>query len=520
MAKGKKSTSALALEEKLQAALVPIEEYPYKIPQNWQRVRLNNLVSIVTGKKNANYGSDNGKYFFFTCASEPLRCDDYSFEGDSLLLPGNGANVGEVFYYDGKFEAYQRTYVLQKLSYEIDMRYLYYQILGFWKDYNKDKQYGSATNYIKLGNFLNYNVPIAPRAEQQRIVEKIESLYSRLDEAREKAQEVIDGFESRRAAILHSVFNGELTKRWREEKNVGADTWKSMSINSVCTSLKYGTSKKSEKSGKVVVIRMGNLQRGEIDWGDVVYTSDDNEIEKYALSNGDVLFNRTNSAELVGKTSIYRGEYPAIYAGYLIKLDYDREILNGDFFNYILNSPEAREYCNSVKTDAVNQSNINAKKIGAFVIPIPSLDEQIKIAKIAHELLEVEEKAYEAAQNSLAKIEDTKKAILSKAFRGELGTQDSLDEPAEELLKRILTEAPVEEKKKSTTRKKKVKVVMNKDLLEAVREAGKITPERLKEETGLGIDEFYEELKRLTESGQVSEKREGGDVYLEVRDAN
>ncbi len=265
---------------------------------------------------------------------------------------------------------------------------------------------------------------------------------------------------------------------------------------------------------------MGNLQRGEIDWGDVVYTSDDNEIEKYALSNGDVLFNRTNSAELVGKTSIYRGEYPAIYAGYLIKLDYDREILNGDFFNYILNSPEAREYCNSVKTDAVNQSNINAKKIGAFVIPIPSLDEQMKIAKIAHELLEVEEKAYEAAQTSLAKIEDTKKAILSKAFRGELGTNDSSDEPAEELLKTVLSEASVEEKKKSTTRKTKVKIVMNKDMLEAVREAGKITPERLKEETGLGIDDFYEELKRLTESGQVSEKKEGGDVYLEVRDAN
>ena len=117
-------------------------------------------------------------------------------------------------------------------------------------------------------------------------------------------------------------------------------------------------------------------------------------------------------------------------------------------------------------------------------------------------------------------IDEIKKSVLAKAFRGELGTQDSSDEPAEELLKRILTEAPAEEKKKSTTRKKKVKVVMNKDLLEAVREAGKITPERLKEETGLGIDEFYEELKKLTESGQVSEKKEGGDVYLEVKDAN
>lgn len=518
MAKENKKESELTIEEKMQSVLVPKDEQPYELPENWSWMFLDKCAGIKTGKKDANYGTEDGKYLFFTCASEPLHANGYSFDCEALILAGNG-DISNIFLYNGKFEAYQRTYVVQ-INEPLSIKYVYYYFKYNWVDYNKEKMFGSTIPYIRLGNLKEYPIPWAPLEEQLRIVDCIDSLFSQLDEAKEKVQEVIDGFDSRRAAILHSVFNGELTKRWREEKNVGADTWKSMSINSVCTSLKYGTSKKSEKSGKVVVIRMGNLQRGEIDWGDVVYTSDDNEIEKYALSNGDVLFNRTNSAELVGKTSIYRGEYPAIYAGYLIKLDYDREILNGDFFNYILNSPEAREYCNSVKTDAVNQSNINAKKIGAFVIPIPSLDEQIKIAKIAHELLEVEEKAYEAAQTSLAKIEDTKKAILSKAFRGELGTNDSSDEPAEELLKTVLSEASVEEKKKSTTRKTKVKVVMNKDMLEAVREAGKITPERLKEETGLGIDDFYEELKRLTESGQVSEKKEGGDVYLEVRDAN
>ena len=112
----------------------------------------------------------------------------------------------------------------------------------------------------------------------------------------------------------------------------------------------------------MIVIRMGNLQGGEIDWKNLAYSDDKNDIKKYKLSTGDVLFNRTNSAELVGKTSIYRGEYPAIYAGYLIKLDYDRNILSGEYLNYVLNSPNAKEYCNRVKTDGVNQSNINAKK--------------------------------------------------------------------------------------------------------------------------------------------------------------
>lgn len=83
-------------------------------------------------------------------------------------------------------------------------------------------------------------------------------------------------------------------------------------------SLKYGTAKKSDASGNVVVLRMGNLQQGEIDWSDLAYSNDPDDIEKYKLFPGDVLFNRTNSAALVGKTAIYRGEHPAIYAGYLL----------------------------------------------------------------------------------------------------------------------------------------------------------------------------------------------------------
>ena len=80
--------------------LVPVGEQPYEVPENWCWTKLESIVSIVTGKKDANYGSEEGEYTFFTCAGEPIRCDGYSFEGESLLLPGNGANVGKVFYYD------------------------------------------------------------------------------------------------------------------------------------------------------------------------------------------------------------------------------------------------------------------------------------------------------------------------------------------------------------------------------------------------------------------------------------
>ena len=184
---------------------------------------------------------------------------------------------------------------------------------------------------------------------------------------------------------------------------------------------------------------MGNLKQGEIDWTDLAYTDDQEDIEKYKLNPGDVLFNRTNSAVLVGKTSIYRGEYPAIFAGYLIKLNYDHERILGEYLNYSLNTTAAKEYCNSVKTDGVNQSNINAKKIGAFEIPVAPLPEQKEIVRIIKSLLEKENQSKETAETVIEQIDAMKKAILARAFRGELGTNDPSEENAVELVKKALS---------------------------------------------------------------------------------
>lgn len=433
-----KKKTALTIEERLQQALVPAEEQPYEVPENWVWVRLTNIISLSTGKKDANYGSDKGVYPFFTCASEPIACNDYSFDGESILVPGNGANVGLVIYYNGKFEAYQRTYVIQKSKFNI--KFIYYNMLAFWDEHNRNKQYGSATNYIKLGNFESYNIALPPLSEQQRIVERIEELFAKLDEAKERLQEVADSFAVRKAAILHKAFTGELTKQWRLENGVSDESWEEKTIGEICSSLKYGTSKKSSDDGEVVVLRMGNLQNGEIDWSNLAYTSDEEDIKKYLLKSGDVLFNRTNSPELVGKTSIYRGEMPAIYAGYLIKLDYEKNIVVGDYLNYYLNSSKAKEYYMQVKTDGVSQSNINAKKIGEFEIPLPTLPEQHEIVRRIDDLLARERAAQQAAEQALASIDLMKKSILARAFRGELGTNKASEASALELLRQVLAE--------------------------------------------------------------------------------
>ena len=297
-----------------------------------------------------------------------------------------------------------------------------------------------AVNQVSINqkNLGTVEFPLPSINEQSRIVARIESLFAKLDEAKEKIQEVLDGADLRRAAILHQAFTGKLTEKWRRENGVSDDSRETSNVKSICNSLKYGTAKKSVQDGDVAVLRMGNLQNGEIDWGSLVYSNDQDDIEKYSLKDGDVLFNRTNSAELVGKTSIYRGERPAIYAGYLIKLDYKRDKIIGDFFNYMLNSPKAKEYCNKVKTDGVNQSNINAKKIGAFEFDVPTILEQQEIVRLLDNLLSSEQSTVTACEEALTTIDTLKKSILARAFRGELGTNDPTESSAKELLQEIL----------------------------------------------------------------------------------
>ena len=205
---------------KPQAHLPPIkpEEIPYEIPKSWKWVKLGNLVSIQTGKKDVNQGAENGQFPFFSCAAEPLKSNEYSFNCEALLLPGNGANVGLVTYYSGKFEAYQRTYVLNNFL-KTNPFFLERSLKALFLKSIEGKQYGSAINYIKLGNLTGFLVPLPPINEQRRIVEKIDALMARVDEL-ERLRNERD--EKRRkihkAAIdrlLSAKSDADFTEAWR-----------------------------------------------------------------------------------------------------------------------------------------------------------------------------------------------------------------------------------------------------------------------------------------------------------------
>ena len=155
------------------------------------------------------------------------------------------------------------------------------------------------------------------------------------------------------------------------------DSWAWTSVGEVCTNIQYGSSQKSSLTGKIAVLRMGNLQNGRIVLDKLVYTSDSKEIEKYPLEYNDLLFNRTNSKELVGKVAIYKSEIPAIYAGYLVRLH--PLLIDSDYLNYVMQSQYYWIYCQNVRSDAIGQSNINAEKLKHFIFPLPPLQEQKRI---------------------------------------------------------------------------------------------------------------------------------------------
>ena len=214
------------------------------------------------------------------------------------------------------------------------------------------------------------------------------------------------------------------------------ESWVWCRLDDIVCELKYGTSEKSSSVGKIAVLRMGNITNvGTIDYSNLVYSSNDEDIEQYSLEKNDLLFNRTNSSEWVGKTAIYKEEQPAIYAGYLIRIK--PLLISPDYLNTVMNSGYYRDWCYDVKTDAVNQSNINAQKLSQLMIPIPPLKEQERIVAEMDKWISLIDIVKNGKGDLQTVIKQAKSKILDLAIHGKLVPQDPNDEPAIELLKRI-----------------------------------------------------------------------------------
>lgn len=341
--------------------------------------------------------------------------------------------------------------------------WLYYYVWQerFRKDAERNMTGSAGQLRVPLSFLEEQTIPVPDSIdEQRRIAKKLDHIAAHLDDTRARLETIPAILKRFRMSVLAAACSGRLTADWRmgsqpvpgakdvfdaiklrrmEEARTPkqrADiekcfaypeegdsellpmTWRFVALDKLAT-FDYGTSAKSQKAGLVPVLRMGNVQEGEIDWSDLVFTSETAEITKYSLQRNTVLFNRTNSPELVGKTAIYRGERPAIFAGYLIRINTEAELLP-EYLNYCLNSPSARTWCAQVKTDGVSQSNINAQKLGKFEIPLCSIEEQAEIVRRTNAMFKQAgaiETRYDKAKTFTDKLMP---AVLAKAFRGEL----------------------------------------------------------------------------------------------------
>jgi type I restriction enzyme S subunit len=341
-----------------------------------------------------------------------------------------------------------------------DLDYVFRFLQSKYDEINS-RHKGTGIPHVDPEVFWNLELPLPPTIEEQRrIVAKLDQITARIDEARARLDTIPTTLQRFRQSILAAALSGRLTADWRSQQVALAradtiiakvkqrildqakapkhkadiedryayaeercdddtpQTWRYTALDKLA-SFTYGTSAKSSKSGDVPVLRMGNLQNGALDWRDLAYTSDAGEIKKYALKPMTVLFNRTNSPELVGKTSIYRGGRPAIFAGYLIRINNEPELLP-EYLNYCLNSSDARAWCNQVRTDGVSQSNINAQKLGKFEIPLCSVEEQTEIVRRVEALFKQADAIEARYKKARAFVEKLTPSVLAKAFRGEL----------------------------------------------------------------------------------------------------
>ena len=405
------------------------DEKSFEIPESWKWVRLGSIISISSGDGLTSKEMDeSGIYPVYGGNGINGHHNSYNVSKKTLVIGRVGFYCGSTHITDDKAWVTDNAFITTFDENRIDMKWL-----KFYIDYLNPRKKASSTAQPVISGKLIYPmlVPIPPLAEQKRIVAKIEELLPLVDRY-EQAWTKLEDFNRRfpedmKKSILQQAIQGKLVEQRPEEGTAQElyaqiqaekqrlikagklkkekplpeitedekpfeipEGWMWVSVGSVCINIQYGSSQKSAKEGKVAVLRMGNIQNGKLVFDKLVYTSDESEIQKYPLKYNDLLFNRTNSKELVGKTAIYKGEIPAIYAGYLVRIT--PLYIDSDYLNYVMQSQFYWSYCQSVRSDAIGQSNINAEKLKRFVFPLPPLAEQKRIVARLEELLPMCEK--------------------------------------------------------------------------------------------------------------------------------
>lgn len=454
-----KKKTALTIEERLQQALVPAEEQPYEVPENWVWVRLGAVCFFENGYafKSDKFSSEKGipVIRISNIKENNVDLDDciktleenidekYIVHQGDLLIAMSGATTGK----NGVYMSANIAYLNQRVG-NIKVKNKELLIEKFRNFYIANMQneilntaYGGAQPNISSQKMSVMTFPLPPLSEQQRIVERIEELFTKLDEAKERLQEVADSFAVRKAAILHKAFMGELTKQWRRENGVSDESWeekKGEDFFEYVTSGSRGWAKYYSDKGSIFV-RMGNLNHGtiELDFSDIQYVELPDQVEgqRSKLQKNDILISITADVGMIG---LVREDMDA-YINQHVALARPKNDLYAEFLAWYFVSDVGLQQMQN-KQRGATKIGLGLQDIRSIILKIPSLSEQHEIVRLIDDLLARERAAQQAAEQALASIDLMKKSILARAFRGELGTNKASEASALELLKQVLAE--------------------------------------------------------------------------------
>lgn len=434
-----KKKTALTIEERLQQALVPAEEQPYEVPENWVWVRLGAIAEIVTGgtpsKKHPEYYGGNFPFYKPSDLDQGRLTYDaseyLSEEGKkvSRIIPKNSTavccigSIGKCGYLMCEGTTNQQ---INSAIPKINSLCLYYYLCTENFVQNLFSMASATTiAIVNKSKMESCAFPLPPLSEQQRIVERIEELFAKLDEAKEGLQEAADSFAVRKAAILHKAFTGELTKQWRRENGVSDESWEEKKLGEI-------TENQDSKRIPLSKSQRDNMNRIYDYYGasGIIDKVDDYIFEGKKLLIGE------DGANLVTRSKdiafIADGKYWVNNHAHI--LDVKDTVLLMYLCHYI-NNMDLIPYVTGSAQPKLTQAKMNNIKIF-----LPTIPEQHEIVRLIDDLLARERSAQQATEQALASIELMKKSILARAFRGELGTNKASEASALELLKQVLAE--------------------------------------------------------------------------------
>ena len=315
---------------------------------------------------------DNAKYLFFTSsADENKRYTDFQFDKEAIIM-GTGGNA-TLHYHNGKFSVSTDCLVLLPDP-QIKCKYLYY----FFKSHMNVLEAG-----FKGAGLKHTNKKYIEDIEINKVPDLItqDRIISRLDKISENIEKL-----NRELGLFDSLVKARFVEMFGDPL-INTKKWKECTIGELATDVRYGTSKPSVDGGKYPYLRMNNLtNNGELDLTDLKYIDvSDDEKEKCVVRKGDILFNRTNSIDLVGKTTLFNLDEEMIIAGYIIRVRLNSQILPEILAQY-MNSSALKKLLRKMAKGAVNQANINAQELQSIKVYVPDLELQNRFSNFVQQV--------------------------------------------------------------------------------------------------------------------------------------